>query len=183
MEHEVYKGYVLAPGIVMPAQDIHDTNVYASEEQYAKDEPVHIAESVHEAKRWVDGQSSTGKNPTELEDVRVWAITDEGKRKLAILEEEGYAFKPTVLTLQILGMTVSWIILDILDKKGPLTSAEIHGEEIARWGYRSSLPLPGVEDELEYLLNLNAVSYHIESRPRPPLMGRLVRGVARWYCR
>lgn len=53
-EHEVYKGYVLALGIQMPNYGIHETNVYESQEQYELGNPAHSADSVAEAKAWVD---------------------------------------------------------------------------------------------------------------------------------
>lgn len=55
---EVYKGWIINPGITMPAQGIHDFNVYLTREEVRNDEPRCMAHSLEDAKRWIDEQES-----------------------------------------------------------------------------------------------------------------------------
>lgn len=55
---EVYKGWIIDPGITMPAQDIHDFNVYLTREEVRNDEPRYMASSLEDARRWIDEQES-----------------------------------------------------------------------------------------------------------------------------
>lgn len=58
MVHEEYKGYIIAPGITMPAQGIYEQNVYVSLDALERGESVHEASSLEEAKAWIDGQEA-----------------------------------------------------------------------------------------------------------------------------
>lgn len=59
-EHfEVYKGWIINPGITMPAQGIYDFNVYLTRDDLREDEPRHIASSLEDARRWIDEQERT----------------------------------------------------------------------------------------------------------------------------
>lgn len=56
VEFEIYHGYIIAPGITMPAQDIYEAEVYEGWEQYREGIAAHSSESVIEAKQWIDRQ-------------------------------------------------------------------------------------------------------------------------------
>ena len=51
---EVYKGWIINPGIIMPAQGIHDFNVYLTREEVREDKPRHTASSLEDARKWID---------------------------------------------------------------------------------------------------------------------------------
>ncbi len=53
---EVYKGWIINPGIIMPAQGIHDFNVYLTRDDIQKDEPEYRGDSLDDARRWIDKQ-------------------------------------------------------------------------------------------------------------------------------
>lgn len=68
-DYEIYSGYLLTPGITMPSYGIKEVNLYDSIGAYRQDEPVHSAENVLEAKRWIDEQPAgtfTEENYAEL---------------------------------------------------------------------------------------------------------------------
>lgn len=55
---EVYRGWIINPGITMPAQGIHDFNVYLTREEVRNDEPRYMASSLEDARRWIDEQET-----------------------------------------------------------------------------------------------------------------------------
>lgn len=66
---EVYNGYLLTPGIIMPSYGIHEVNVYDSAESYLQDTPTYSAKDYDEAKRWASERGAG-------------TITDEAFKKL-----------------------------------------------------------------------------------------------------
>lgn len=54
-ETEIYKDYILSPGIQMPSYGIREINIYENQEQYELGNSVHSADSIESAKAWVDG--------------------------------------------------------------------------------------------------------------------------------
>lgn len=52
--YELYKGYLIAPGIQMPVYDIYEYNVYEDLGALIAGDSIHAAESDTEAKQWVD---------------------------------------------------------------------------------------------------------------------------------
>lgn len=55
-KYKTYKGYIIAPGVTMPAQDIYEYEIFENFEQYEEHNPVHTAENETEAEQWVDRQ-------------------------------------------------------------------------------------------------------------------------------
>lgn len=56
---EVYKGWIINPGIVMPSYGIHEYWVCATREELHESKPRHIAETVEDARKWIDEQEQT----------------------------------------------------------------------------------------------------------------------------
>lgn len=55
---EVYKGWIIQPGITMPSHGVHEFNVYLSTEEIEEDRPRYVAGSLEEAREWIDGQEA-----------------------------------------------------------------------------------------------------------------------------
>lgn len=54
--YQEYRGRIIAPGITMPAQGIHDYDVYVDYDAFELGLSDYTAESLEDAKHWVDVQ-------------------------------------------------------------------------------------------------------------------------------
>lgn len=71
-EYKTYKGYIIAPGIVMPSYDVYEYEVFENFGQYEEHSPVHTAESETEAEQWVDRQVEGSKQGNTSEGKPTW---------------------------------------------------------------------------------------------------------------
>ncbi len=53
---QVYKGWIINPGIIMPVQNIYEYNVYKTREEVQESKPWHEASSLEDARKWIDEQ-------------------------------------------------------------------------------------------------------------------------------
>ena len=54
LPYEEYKGWYIGKGITMPAQGVHEWNIYSTMAKCIAEEPDAVVDSVDEAKDWID---------------------------------------------------------------------------------------------------------------------------------